>query len=351
MTAGLPPEARGEFAWIDRLVEILGPAARGEGGRIAIGDDVAVVPGRDGAPWAWTVDTLVEGVHFRFDWLDPEEVGHRALAASLSDLAAAGAEPVGALVTATGPGETVAARIEGIYRGLAALAEASSCPILGGDLARAPGPLHLGVTALGRCPRGAPPGRGGARPGDALWVTGRLGAPAAAVALLGAAGEDPRTLAEARAHPSVRRLARPDPRLAEIAWLAARAPVHALIDVSDGVSGDAAHLARRSEVRIAIEVERLPLHPAAEDGARRLGVDARAWALHGGEEFELLLAAPAAAIDPLAEPFEARFGIPITRIGSVEPGRGLARREAGRDRPLDPGGWDHFRVAPPVRSP
>jgi thiamine-monophosphate kinase len=181
-------------------------------------------------------------------------------------------------------------------------------------------------------------------------VTGRLGAPAASVALLAAAA-DPSALEAARGHPAAERLGRPAPRLVEAAWLAARAPLHALIDVSDGVSSDAGHVARRSRVRILLEPDRIPVHPAAADVAARLGSEARDWALHGGEEFELLLAAPPGAIEPLVQPFEARFGIPITRIGSVEAGRGLAASDGGPERPLAPGGWDHFRVAPSDPSP
>ena len=332
---------RGEFAWIDRLMGLLG-----DGGRAGIGDDVAALE-MAGGMLAWTIDTLVEGVHFRFDWLEPEAVGHRALAASLSDLAAAIADPVGALVTAAGPAAVIESRLEGIYRGLGELARASACPVVGGDLSRAEGPLHLTVTALGRCSGGRPPGRAGARPGDEIWVTGRLGAPAAAVALLSAAGVDRSRLAAARAHSATARLARPEPRLAEARWLASRAVLHATIDVSDGISGDAAHLADRSGARIAIEPALLPLHPAAQDAAARVGGDALDWALHGGEEFELLVCAGPGALAPLAASFVERFGIPLTRIGSVEPGAGVVRREAAGDRPLASAAWDHFRVAPP----
>lgn len=333
---------RGEFAWIERLLEILGPAAL-VGGRIAAGDDVARIDGPAGETWAWTADTLVEGVHFRFDWLDPEAVGHRALVASLSDLAAAIAEPIGALVTAAGSRAAFEARLEGIYRGLRDLAIRSGCPVLGGDLSRSDGPLQLTVTALGRCAHGAPPGREGARPGDEVWVTGALGAPAAAIQLLAAAGSDPARLAAARAHPAVRRLARPEPRLGEIVWLAERARLHALIDVSDGISGDLSHIADRSGVRIAIETGDLPVHPDALDAAAHLGADARLWALHGGEEFEIAACVPPGSIGPLVADFASRFGIRLTRIGSVEKGKGIVGRDGRTEEPLVPGGWDHFR--------
>jgi thiamine-monophosphate kinase len=261
----------------------------------------------------------------------------------LSDLAAAIAEPIGVLVTAAGSRAAFESRLEGIYRGLRDLAIRSGCPVLGGDLSRSDGPLHLTVTALGRCARGAPPGRGGAKPGDEVWVTGTLGAPAAAIALLTQAGSDPARLAAARAHPAVRRLARPEPRLEEIAWLADRAPLHALIDVSDGISGDLSHIADRSRARIAIDTANLPVHADALDAGARIGADARLWALHGGEEFEIAACAPPGSIDPHALEFASRFGIPLTRIGSVEEGYGLVGREGGAEEPISRGGWDHFR--------
>lgn len=327
------PRPRGEFDWIARLVEILGDSARA-----AIGDDTAVVE-HEGRALAWTMDTLVEGVHFRFDWLDPAAIGRRALVASLSDLAATGARPLAALVSAAGPRATVAARIEGIYEGLRAAADEAACAVVGGDLARAEGPLHLTVTALGEI-AGQPLRRGGVRAGDEIWVTGALGGPAAAVALLGAASPEP--IPDLRDHPAYGRLAAPRARHAEMRWLLDHAEIHAAIDVSDGVSGDAGHLAERSGVRIVLEPDRLPLHPGAVLAARALGVDPGEWALHGGEEFELLLSAPPAALERQAERFSARFGIPLTRIGEAHLGAGLFARKGGRVERLDPASWDHF---------
>lgn len=324
----------GEFARIDRLVEILGTAARPTPGGLSIGDDAATLEAGEAAV-GWTVDTLVEGVHFRFDWLDPEAVGWRALAASLSDLAAIGARPLGALVAVAGPIETLDTRLEGIYEGVARLARRASCAILGGDLSRAPGPLHLTLTALGSVMDGGPLRRDGARPGDEVWLTGTLGAPAAVVALLD------RGIAGARDHPAYPRFATPDPRSAEIAWLLERVPIHAAIDLSDGLSGDAAHVARRSGVEIAIESARVPVHPGAA-AATADGDDLRRWALHGGEEFELLFTAPAGAVAPHVAAFEAGFGVRLSRIGAVREGAGVVERNADGERPLPAHSWDHF---------
>ncbi len=329
-----PTPRAGEFERIARLVQILGGAGSVSGS--AIGDDAAVVPGTDGR-WVWTLDAHIEGVHFRFDWLDPEEVGHRALAAAVSDLAAMAAAPVGALVSAAvASGE--AERLEGIYAGMAALGRDIGCPVLGGDLARAEGPLHLVTTVLGRCTSGPPLPRSGARSGDELWLTGELGGPTAALAWL-SRGASPL----ARDDPARRRLAHPLPRVAEASWLRSRAPLSAAIDLSDGLSGDAAQVARRSGVRLRLRPEAIPIHPGARRLAEALGEDPVEWALHGGEEFELLLCAGPGSLDRVAGSFVERFGLPLTRIGEVVEGEGVwvvdGRGEISR---LESRSWDHF---------
>ncbi|MGH7572387.1 MAG: thiamine-phosphate kinase [Gemmatimonadota bacterium] len=330
---GDPASPTGEFERIARLVEVLGGAGSASGS--AIGDDAAVVPGTDGR-WVWTVDAHVEGVHFRFDWLYPEEVGHRALAAAVSDLAAMAADPVGALVSAAVSGEG-ADRLERVYAGLAALADRVGCPVLGGDLGRSDGPLYLVTTALGRCVSGAPVLRSGARPGDRIWLTGELGGPAAALAWL-ARGNEPLS----REDPARQRLALPLPRVAEAGWLRSRAPLSAAIDLSDGLSGDAGHVAARSGVCLQLAAESIPIHPGARRIAEALGEDPVDWALHGGEEFELLVCAAPGALEPFARPFEERFGLPLIRIGEVAEGEGVWLEEGGRSSPLNPRSWDHF---------
>jgi thiamine-monophosphate kinase len=233
-----------------------------------------------------TQDALVEGVHFRLDWTSWRELGYRAAAVNLSDLAASGAMPDGLVVSLGAPPETELARVLDLYEGL----NEPGVPVVGGDTTRADR-LYLSVTALGRSDR--VPGRAGARAGDSLVVTGPLGVAGAAFR----AG----------------RLARPPLRLEEGRRLARVAT--AMLDVSDGLARDVGHIAARSGVRCVIELERVPR--GAEAGIEDLGF---------GEDYELLAATPDALDFPV--------------IGRCEPGGGVELLLAGR--PVELGGWDHY---------
>ena len=256
-----------------------------------------------------TQDVLVEDVHFRLAWTSWRDLGYKAAAVNLSDLAALGAEPTALLVSLAAPPDTAATAVEELYEGL----NEPAVPIVGGDTTRAER-LMVVVTALGRSER--VPGRSGARPGDVLVVTGPLGGAAAGLHALrhGLDGHE--------AH--VERHRRPPFRLEEGRRLAATA--HALMDLSDGVAADAARLAARSGVRIAIDVELLPL---ADDLPEADGVPF--WTQ--GEDYELLAAL--APDDPLADAFP--------RVGAAEAGEGVELRRRGV--PLDVHGWDPFRTA------
>ena len=234
-----------------------------------------------------TQDALVEGVHFRLDWISWRDLGWRAAAVNLSDLAASGADPEGLIVTLAAPGDTNVEDVLELYAGMAETGVA----VLGGDTTRAE-QLLLSVSAVGRSTR--VPGRAGAKPGDTLVVTGPLGAAGAAF----------------------RRQAfvRPPLRLGEGKELARHA--HALLDLSDGLAVDAAHVAARSGCRLAIELERVPIAVGAE-------LDDVGF----GEDYELLAA--------VAGP--TRF----TEIGRCEEGEGVALTLDGE--PYELGGWEHFR--------
>jgi thiamine-monophosphate kinase len=248
----------------------------------SIEDDAAQIAGA-----VVTQDALVEGVHFRLDWIGWRELGFRAAAVNLSDLAASGAAPEGLVVTLGAPSETLLEDVLELYKGLAE----PGVPVVGGDTTRADS-LVLSVTAVGRSRR--VPGRSGARPGDLLVITGPLGASGA----------------------SFRRGAyvRPPLRLAEGRRLASHA--HAMLDVSDGIARDAGHLAARSKCRVVVELDRVPLAPGAE-------IDDLAF----GEDYELLAAV------------ERSDG--FTVIGHCEEGEGVELIRDGSPAVL--GSWEHFR--------
>jgi len=309
----------GEF---DRLRAIF--AALGAAGR-DLGDDCALLP-VGGRTLAISIDLSLEAVHFRTDWLSFREIGWRATAAALSDLAADGATPLGVLVSLGVPGNRQrrpgnASPAVQIMSGVRSAADSVGAKVFGGDLVRSPRYL-VDVCVLGVVQR--PVRRSGARSGDGLWVTGRLGGAGLALAALRAG----RRLA-----PTVRRrFARPVPRIAAGRWLARRG-ARAMIDISDGLAGDAGHLAAASGVGIAIELERVPCWP---------GVTPRA-AAASGEEYELLVALPRSFGTAGARAFRRATGLPLTRIGACTAGRGLRITREGR-LITPPRGFDHFRA-------
>ncbi len=315
---------------------------------VGIGDDAAVwQPSRSNRS-VITTDALVEGVHFSRALMSPDEVGHRALAANLSDIAAMGARPVLATVALGFPPATEPDWILACYDGIARLARRTRCAIAGGDLTRAPA-IALAITVVGEVRASNLKTRAGARPGDVVAVTGPLGAGRAG--LLEASRADPHarrdgTLGASDTAPAadcglaavLAAFRTPEPRLPEGRWLGASRHVHALMDSSDGLSTDLGRLCAASGAGAAIET--LPVHPAARLVAERLGDDPERYALDGGEDFELIAAVDKRAYPHLANRFRARFGRELLRIGTITAERGLRR---GDGRPVEPAGWDHLR--------
>lgn len=308
---GMPLGPGAEFDAIRRLLTVWRERAEG------IGDDAATLALTPGAQLVASVDATLEGVHFRAGWLEPEEIGWRATAAALSDLAAMAARPVGVLVALTLPPAWRDA-LDHLAEGIGAACASVGAPIVGGNMSSAER-LSLTLTVLGEAEH--PLHRRGARVGDALYVTGTLGGPAAALAAW-TSGRAP-----APAHRA--RFARPLPRIAEARWLARDGVATSAIDISDGLVADAGHLATASGVRLAIDAMRVPLASGV----------ARALALASGEEYELLVTAPP-GLD--VREFTRQFGIPLTRIGEVVAGRpGVALR--GDDASVaNTAGHDHF---------
>jgi len=322
----------GEFALIDRLARLV--PTRGRGVALGVGDDAAVLAcaGRMLA----TCDAQVEGVHFDLDLSAPTDVGWRALAVNLSDIAAMGGVPRYALVSLLLPRHAALRVVDGIYRGIAAAARAYGVAVAGGNVSRTPGPLAVDVTVLGDVGRAL--GRRGAGPGDGVWITGTVGKAAAGLFLL--RHPDVRVPGAAALRAAYRR---PVPRVAAGRALAAARTVTAAIDTSDGTASDVLHLAEASGVGVRLELARLPVPRGLAAAARRARCDPRAWTLGGGEDYELLFTArPSFARSAGRVAREA--GVPLSRIGEVVPrGEGRWTVEAtGRRTPLVATGWDHF---------
>jgi thiamine-monophosphate kinase len=310
-----------EFDRVRRIAAALGTRATG------LGDDCAVLESWDRALVVST-DVSVEAVHFRRDWLALEEIGWRATAAALSDLAAEGAEPAGVLVALTVPVAATDADVTAVMNGAGAAAGAVGAAVVGGDLSAGPA-WSLAVTVIGWAAR--PVTRAGARPGDGIWVTGVRGGPRAALEAW-RRNEPPDPLARAA-------FAHPTPRIAAGLWLAGHG-ARAMIDVSDGLGADAAQLAAGSDVAITLELERVPVAVAASGAARRLGIAPEQFAAESGEEYELLVALPENFDPALVPDLRQAAGVLLTRVGAVTPGSGLRARLGGVDVAL--AGYDHF---------
>jgi thiamine-monophosphate kinase len=307
---------------------------------LGIGDDCAVLHPQAGMEWVITTDTQVEDVHFRRGWLTPYQIGWRAMAVNLSDVAAMGAQPFGALAALALPGATEAAFFDQLLDGLCDLGASCQCPLIGGNLARDPAHLCLTLTVLGHLPRGQAVRRSGASAGDEIWVTGQLGGAAAGLRtfmhVVPLADPDRAALRD--------RYTQPQPRVREALFLRASGCLTSMIDLSDGLAGDLGHLCEESGVGARIEAAALPLQAGVREVAAGLGEDPLALALRGGEDFELCCTARPGTILPLLDAFQAQFGIGLTRVGTVTPDRDLRLvRADGSLVRLCPQAFDHFR--------
>jgi thiamine-monophosphate kinase len=311
-----------EFELIRRFTAATGPLPPEV--MVGPGDDAAVLEGG----WVISTDMAVEGVHFRRAWLTDEEVGYRAAAAAVSDLAAMAATPVALLLSAAAPRDG-SVDLEAVNAGVRAMATSVGACVVGGDVSASPGPLVLDVVALGRA--GWPVKRDGAESGDHVWVTGVLGGSAAAVRAWEGGGEPS---AELRL-----RFASPVARVEAARCLVEQEVVDAMIDLSDGLAGDLGHIAAASGVAITIETERVPVDRAA---VASVGAEeALDLALHGGEDYELCFVTDPGVVD--VGYFADQYGLSVTRVGYVSPGSGVwMETPEGHRTEARRGGFDHF---------
>ncbi len=343
----LATRRRREFQWIDALRRDASPldARRFP---VGIGDDAAVWRPRTKRDVVLTVDAQVENVHYRAAWLRPRELGRRAAMASLSDLAAMGADPVCLLVSVVLPPDASSASFRSLQRGIVDGATEVGAEVVGGNISAGPGSIH--TTAIGEVSPGRSLRRAGARVGDAIWVSGSPGLARVGRELLGgerkrARGRAPRSRAQQAARSAFRA---PVARIELGKALVRGGSARAAIDLSDGLASDLAHILRESsrrggELGATLERAALTAVPHLEAAAAAAEIDPVAASLYGGEDYELLWVAPAPGDGGKWTRLGRRLGLPLSRIGTVDRAPGLRLADdAGDVTPIDPeGGWDH----------
>ena len=338
--------AQNEFALIERIRKALAsrPGGRTSDVRLGIGDDAAVVRPRRGRELVISADQFLEGRHFLARRHPADSVGYKALARATSDLAAMGAEPRYFLMTLALPAGRSGAWLDEFLRGMALAARQFKMILLGGDLARQR-TIAISITVLGETYPGEAVTRSGARPGDAIFVSGTLGQAEMGLRMFlgisrGAAEIAASTPGVVGWSDALCAHLYPQPRIALGAWLARHRLASAMIDLSDGFSTDLNHICAASGVGARVSIGRLPT-PSMTELAVALGLDSFALGLHGGEDYELLFTVPAR----LAAKIPARFGkLNLKRVGEITHSRKLLLLSgSGRTRPLLLRGWDHFR--------
>ena len=317
----------------ERIRRFFAPLA-GPGG-LDLLDDAALVDCRAGRRLVVTADAIVEGVHY-LPVDPPALVARKLLRVNLSDLAAMGARPLHYLLTTALPAVHGADWVAAFVRGLAEDQRRFQVSLLGGDSVATPGPAALSLTAIGEVTAGMEIRRSGALVDDLVWVSGTIGDAHLGLAVLRGAYSQ---LAPEHRAGLVRRFRIPEPRVEFGPRLAGLA--HAMIDVSDGVLADLGHICETSNVAARVEVEALPLSPAAKEIVDQR-MDSRVSLAAGGDDYELLFTAPASATKAIEE-LSSVLGLPVTRIGLIERGKGVRLVDSeGRAIPVDHAGYHHF---------
>lgn len=328
----------GEPALIAALSRLFGPAPVEVA--LGIGDDCAALALAGPHYLLWTMDTLIEGVHFDLSYFSWPQLGRKALVVNLSDIAAMGGEPLYALLSLGWPKSRDTAGALALGEGLAQAAQEYGVAIIGGDTVASPGGVMVTLSLLGRVDRGEMLERRGAKIGDRVYVTGPLGEAAGGLEILkrGLTLEPDLHKALCRAHLD------PRPQLAAGRVLAKERLATALIDLSDGVATDLGHLCRASGVGARLPAPAVPVSPRVKAAAVHLGVDPLDLALKGGEDYQLLFTSPPEKAPALAQAF-AQAGLPPPLpLGEIIPGAGVLLETATGEKEITGEGFDHFRL-------
>ncbi len=326
----------GEFGLIDRIQKRFPPPASTV--PLGIGDDAAAILPSAKQYLLLTTDSLIEGVHFDPAFSTFREVGYKSVMVNVSDIAAMGGAPRFFLISLGLTRRQTVEEIDHLYQGIEKGSREAGLDLLGGNVAFSTGPFFISPTVLGEVPKKEMITRAGAREGDGLYVTGTLGDAAAGLALL-QKGIETKPFARL-----VRRYRSPQARWREGRLLAKARIPSAMIDLSDGLSSDLGHVLKQSGLGAEIEADRLPLSSSLRRAALQMGTDPLEYALHGGEDYELLFSVPESKTRKLEKMIEDGL-IAARRIGRMAPRRiGLRLKEpSGRSRSIASGGWDHLK--------
>jgi len=324
----------GEFGLIEKIKGCV--TTQKESVVLGIGDDAAVIKETSGNYWLITSDTLVEGVHFRQEFATLWQIGWKAGAANLSDIAAMGGEPRWAVVCLSFPGHMRVRDVEDLYRGMDRVCSKFGCDIVGGDTTLSMGGMTISIAVVGRVDEERLATRRGAKVGDAICVTGDLGGSKAGLESLKEKGQ---TYGYA-----IRRHLEPVPRIHEAKAIGDVARVHAMIDISDGLSSEVNHICRESRTGARIFAASIPVHEDTREIARRRGESVLDYALSGGEDFELLFTLAPEKVDAVRSHVEKNTGTPISVIGEITDDEKMIVivDEDGNEEKLFPLGYQHF---------
>lgn len=327
----------GEFGLIRALAEHLPPC--GDDVVLGIGDDAAAVDIGNDRYLLATCDIQIENIHFTIQGFTPEQIGWKAAAVNLSDIAAMGGTPRYALISIASPQEMKADFLVQVYRGLGECLSQWGVCVIGGNTARANEGLLLDVTLLGEVEKTRMLTRRGAKPGEVVCVTGDLGGSRAGLKML---SDSELSVSDSARQEAFSRHRLPMPRLKEAQLLSA-AGVTACMDISDGLVGDAQRLAEASGVKIVVDINRLPIAACVREVAAATGADPRHFALQGGEDFELLFSVPRERFDALKGEMVEKTGTPVTVVGDISTGKGISIIQSDGKEVVFENGFDHFR--------
>jgi len=326
----------GEFGFIKRFAHKFDDLI--SKGEMGIGDDCALIPLNDIENYVVTTDLLIENIHFLKERITPEELGHKSLAVNLSDIAAMGSEPKFSFLSLGIPKQTSIEYLNAFMNGYKALSKKYHTPLMGGDTTKSPDKLMINVVVVGQCKKSDVRLRSMAKEGDLICVTGFLGdSPAGLNILLNNVELNQKNKLLVQKHHV------PEPRIKEGIWLAKQNSVHAMMDISDGISSDLMHILNTSGKSADIHIEKLPVSETMRNVAKEYAWSEIELATSGGEDYELLFTIDRKEIDNLKKAYVANFLEDITVIGEIKKGdTGITWLKNGNEITINKGGYDHF---------